>query len=95
MGCASTTLTRMLVGTIVLLLLCGAATAADTGVGSRPDGPSFNNPGTDLPPAGDVKRCNAVLSNPQAFETDLLELCKLLRSLTKPHRLRQPSVELT
>lgn len=99
MGYVSTTLTRMLVGTIVLLLLCGAATAADTGAGSRPDGPSFNNPGTnpgtDLPSAGDVKRCNAVLSNPQAFETDLLELCKLLRSLTKPHRLQQPSVELT
>nr|WMC97975.1 hypothetical protein RAR13_04460 [Aminobacter aminovorans] len=95
MGYASTTFTRMSVGTIVLLLLCGAATAADTGVGSRPDGPSFNNPGTDLPPASDITRCNTVLSNPQAFETDLLELCKLLRSLTKPRRLQQPPVELT
>lgn len=86
---------KMLGGIIVLLLLCGAATAADTSVGSRPDGPGVNAPGTDLPPARKIKHCNAVLANPQAFETDLHELCKLLRSLTKPNRLLQPSVEFT
>lgn len=86
---------RMLVGTLVLLWLCGAATAADTSVGSRPDGPGVNAPGTDLPPASKIQHCNAVLANPQAFEIDLHELCKLLRSLTKPNRLRQPSVEFT
>lgn len=95
MVCASTAFTRMLVGSIILVLLCGAATAADTGVGSGARGPSINNPETDVPPASDITRCNTVLSNPQAFETDLLELCKLLRSLTKPRRLQQPPVELT
>jgi len=91
MAYASTALKKMLVSTIVLPLLCGAATAADTSVGSRPEGPRVNRPG---PPASEIKRCNAVLENPQAFEIDLHELCKLLRSL-KPDRLRQPSVEFT
>lgn len=93
MAYASTAFTRMLVGAVVLLLLCGAAIAADTDAGSRTDGPSVNNPGTDMPPANHIKRCSAVLLNPQAFENDLFELCKLLRSLTKPHRL--PPVEFT
>ncbi|AMS39306.1 MULTISPECIES: hypothetical protein [Aminobacter] len=95
MANASIASKKMLVGTIVLLLLCGVATAADTSVGGRPDGPRVNTPGTDLSPGGKIKRCNAVLANPQAFEIDLHELCKLLRSLTKPNRLRQPSVEFT
>ncbi|QOF75116.1 hypothetical protein IG197_31125 (plasmid) [Aminobacter sp. SR38] len=95
MDYASTASKKMSVGTVVLLLLCGAAAAADTGVGSRPDGPRVNTPGADLPPASKIKRCNTVLTNPQAFEIDLYELCKLLRSLTKPDRMRQPSVEFT
>lgn len=95
MVCASTAFTKMLVGSIVLVMPCGAATAADTGVGGgRSYGPSINDPAIDLPPASDVTRCNTVLANPQAFEVDLYELCKLLRSLTKPQRL-QPKVELT
>ncbi|MDR7222281.1 hypothetical protein J2X13_002699 [Aminobacter aminovorans] len=92
---ASTAFKRMLVGSIVLLCLGGAATAADTSIGSRPEGPRVNTPGTDLPPASKINHCNAVLANPQAFENDLHELCKLLRSLTKPNRSRQPSVEFT
>lgn len=95
MANASAASKKMLFGTIVLLLLSGAATAADTSVGSRRDAPSVNTPSTDLPPASKIKRCNAVLANPQAFEIDLHELCKLLRSLTKPNRLRLPLVEFT
>lgn len=92
MAYVSTAFTRTLAGTVVLLL-CGAAMAADTGAGSRTDGPSVNTPATDSTPANNIKRCNAVLLSPHAFENDLLELCKLLRSLTKPHRL--PPVEFT
>ena len=84
-GLGGNTIADLGINTSTILVPGGPA--APGGPGGGPGGPGIN-PGviggmSQAQVAAYVKRCKMVLSNPMAFESDLRELCKLLRTASR------------